>query len=72
MCVVNAAKSILSPLPVCLIPTLSTPSTAKLTHSSDDITVEVIFFGQGPDSRTGTVEINKEASASEEPPKAKL
>jgi pyruvate dehydrogenase phosphatase len=42
------------------------------TRSRDDVTVEVIFFGQGPDSRTGTVEINKEASASEEPPKAKL
>ena len=38
--------------------------------SSDDITVEVIFFGQGPDSRT--VEINREASASEQAPKAKL
>ncbi|KAJ5083729.1 hypothetical protein N7456_013156 [Penicillium angulare] len=36
----------------------------------DDITVEVIFFGQGPDSRT--VERNEEASAAEEPPKAKL
>lgn len=38
--------------------------------SSDDVTVEVIFFGQGPDSRT--VERNQEASAAEEPPKAKL
>lgn len=37
---------------------------------SDDITVEVIFFGQGPDLRT--VEINKDASASEDQPKAKL
>lgn len=42
------------------------------SHFRDDVTVEVIFFGQGPDTRTGTVEINKEASASEEPPKAKL
>lgn len=72
MCVVNAAKSILSPLPVCLISMPFTPSTVKLTRSSDDVTVEVIFFGQGPDSRTGIVEINEEASASEEPPKAKL
>lgn len=38
--------------------------------SSDDVTVEVIFFGQGPDSRT--VELNKEASAAEQTPKAKL
>lgn len=36
----------------------------------DDVTVEVIFFGQGPDSRT--VEVNKEASAAEETPKSKL
>ncbi|KAJ5257201.1 hypothetical protein N7478_013305 [Penicillium angulare] len=36
----------------------------------DDITVEVIFFGQGPDSRT--VERNEEACAPEETPKAKL
>jgi len=37
----------------------------------DDVTVEVIFFGEGTE-QTGTVEINNEASASEEPPKAKL
>lgn len=39
---------------------------------SDDVTVEVIFFGQGTGSHTGTVEINQEASASEENPKSKL
>lgn len=37
---------------------------------SDDVTVEVIFFGQGPDSRT--VEVNQEATAPEEPVKSKL
>lgn len=42
----------------------------SLTTGSDDITVEVIFFGEGPDTRTITV--NKEASASDEPQKAKL
>jgi len=36
----------------------------------DDITVEVIFFGEGPDTRE--VSINKEASASEDSTKAKL
>ncbi|KAJ5085526.1 hypothetical protein N7532_010297 [Penicillium argentinense] len=36
----------------------------------DDVTVEVIFFGQGPDSRT--VAINKEATAEQEAAKAKL
>ncbi|PYH29676.1 type 2C protein phosphatase ptcF [Aspergillus neoniger CBS 115656] len=36
----------------------------------DDVTVEVIFFGEGPDNRTVT--INEEASASEESVKAKL
>lgn len=39
-------------------------------YLSDDVTVEVIFFGQSPDSRT--VELNKEASAAEQTPKAKL
>ena len=38
-------------------------------HPSDDVTVEVIFFGEGPDTRTVTV--NEEASASENV-KAKL
>jgi pyruvate dehydrogenase phosphatase len=54
---------------VCALLTLPAPYSRRYR---DDVTVEVIFFGQGPDSRTGTVEINKEASASEEPPKAKL
>ncbi|KAJ5157461.1 uncharacterized protein N7482_008561 [Penicillium canariense] len=54
---------------VCALLTLPSPYSRRYR---DDVTVEVIFFGQGPDSRTGTVEINKEATASEEPPKAKL
>ncbi|KAJ5443963.1 uncharacterized protein N7458_007835 [Penicillium daleae] len=54
---------------VCALLTLPAPYSRRYR---DDVTVEVIFFGQGPDTRTGTVEINKEASASEEPPKAKL
>ena len=36
----------------------------------DDVTVEVIFFGDGPDNRS--IAINEEASASEENVKAKL
>lgn len=36
----------------------------------DDLTVEVIFFGEG--ETTGTVTLNKEASASAEMAKAKL
>ncbi|KAJ5321165.1 hypothetical protein N7476_004167 [Penicillium atrosanguineum] len=53
---------------MCALLTLPSPYSRRYR---DDVTVEVIFFGQGTDSR-GTVEINKEASASEEPPKAKL
>lgn len=37
---------------------------------SDDVTVEVIFFGESPDTRT--ISVNEEASASEEAYKAKL
>ncbi|KAH0013853.1 hypothetical protein KCU78_g8977, partial [Aureobasidium melanogenum] len=29
----------------------------------DDLTIEVIFFGEGGPERTGRVELNKEASA---------
>ncbi|KAJ5367340.1 hypothetical protein N7541_001281 [Penicillium brevicompactum] len=52
---------------VCALLTLPSPYSRRYR---DDVTVEVIFFGQGPDSRT--VEINKEASASEQPVKSKL
>jgi pyruvate dehydrogenase phosphatase len=37
---------------------------------SDDVTVEVIFFGESTDNRT--ISVNEEASASEEKVKAKL
>lgn len=43
---------------------------AANTDPSDDVTVEVIFFGDSQDTRT--IAVNKEASASEEPVKAKL
>jgi pyruvate dehydrogenase phosphatase len=36
----------------------------------DDLTVEVIFFGEG--SANGSVTLNKEASAAAPEPKAKL
>lgn len=36
----------------------------------DDLTVEVIFFGEG--TANGNVTLNKEASASASEPKAKL
>ncbi|KAJ5585197.1 uncharacterized protein N7459_004997 [Penicillium hispanicum] len=52
---------------LCALLTLPSPYSRRYR---DDVTVEVIFFGQGPDSRT--VELNKEASAAEENPKAKL
>ena len=42
----------------------------KLFDGSDDLTVEVIFFGEG--ERTGTVLQNTEASAPNQRPKAKL
>ncbi|PYI14183.1 phophatase 2C family protein [Aspergillus violaceofuscus CBS 115571] len=52
---------------VCALLTLPSPYSRRYR---DDVTVEVIFFGEGPDTRTITV--NQEASASEETPKAKL
>lgn len=41
-----------------------------LTLHRDDLTVEVIFFGEG--AANGTVILNKEASAAAPEPKAKL
>jgi pyruvate dehydrogenase phosphatase len=41
-----------------------------LTISSDDLTVEVIFFGNG--DKSGDVVVNKEASAATHDIKAKL
>ncbi|KAJ6079848.1 hypothetical protein N7467_009601 [Penicillium canescens] len=52
---------------VCALLTLPSPYSRRYR---DDVTVEVIFFGQGPDSRT--VEVNQEATAPEEPAKSKL
>ncbi|KAL1968890.1 hypothetical protein VTN77DRAFT_1251 [Rasamsonia byssochlamydoides] len=52
---------------VCALLTLPSPYSRRYR---DDITVEVIFFGEGPDDRK--VSINEEASASRENPKAKL
>ncbi|KKK27091.1 hypothetical protein ARAM_000003 [Aspergillus rambellii] len=52
---------------VCALLTLPSPYSRRYR---DDVTVEVIFFGEGPDNRT--VSINEEASASEENVKAKL
>ncbi|OJJ47495.1 hypothetical protein ASPZODRAFT_130993 [Penicilliopsis zonata CBS 506.65] len=52
---------------LCALLTLPSPYSRRYR---DDVTVEVIFFGEGPDTRT--ISINKEASASEEAQKAKL
>ncbi|KAL2864630.1 type 2C protein phosphatase ptcF [Aspergillus lucknowensis] len=52
---------------LCALLTLPSPYSRRYR---DDVTVEVIFFGDSPDSRT--VSINEEASASEEKAKAKL
>ncbi|KAJ9411500.1 hypothetical protein DTO045G8_1132 [Paecilomyces variotii] len=52
---------------VCALLTLPSPYSRRYR---DDITVEVIFFGNGPDNRT--VSINQEASASQDSAKAKL
>ncbi|OJJ36702.1 hypothetical protein ASPWEDRAFT_58521 [Aspergillus wentii DTO 134E9] len=51
---------------VCALLTLPSPYSRRYR---DDVTVEVIFFGEGSDTRS--ISINQEASASEEP-KAKL
>lgn len=42
----------------------------RLTRYRDDLTVEVIFFGE--DAGTGNVTLNKEASAAAPEVKAKL
>ena len=42
----------------------------SLTLSRDDLTVEVIFFGEG--TANGSVVLNKEASAPAHEPKARL
>jgi len=52
---------------VCALLTLPSPYSRRYR---DDLTVEVIFFGEG--EHNGTVVVNKEATASVEPPKAKL
>ncbi|KAA8644810.1 hypothetical protein EYZ11_009334 [Aspergillus tanneri] len=52
---------------VCALLTLPSPYSRRYR---DDVTVEVIFFGEGPDTRS--ISINEEASASEENVKAKL
>ncbi|KAL4881444.1 protein phosphatase [Aspergillus karnatakaensis] len=52
---------------LCALLTLPSPYSRRYR---DDVTVEVIFFGQGTDNRT--ISINEEASASKEKPKAKL
>ncbi|KAL3472763.1 protein phosphatase [Aspergillus californicus] len=52
---------------LCALLTLPSPYSRRYR---DDVTVEVIFFGDGPDGRT--VSVNEEASASEEKAKARL
>ncbi|KAE8154843.1 phosphatase 2C-like domain-containing protein [Aspergillus avenaceus] len=52
---------------VCALLTLPSPYSRRYR---DDVTVEVIFFGEGADNRT--VAINQEASASPETPQPKL
>jgi pyruvate dehydrogenase phosphatase len=52
---------------LCALLTLPSPYSRRYR---DDVTVEVIFFGNSPDNRT--ISINEEASASEEKVKAKL
>lgn len=71
MCVVDTTQSLLPPIPVSNILFVWVSLKPLLIFLfSDDVTVEVIFFGQGPDSRT--VEVNQEATAPEEPVKSKL
>ncbi|KAL4821660.1 phosphatase 2C-like domain-containing protein [Aspergillus spinulosporus] len=52
---------------LCALLTLPSPYSRRYR---DDVTVEVIFFGESPDNRT--ISINEEASASEGNVKAKL
>lgn len=68
MRVVDASQPVFPAIPVSHCPQLWLISTNCL--SSDDVTVEVIFFGEGPDNRT--ISINEEASAAEEAAKPKL
>ena len=52
------------------VSTLELCGCSKLTCSRDDLTVEVIFFGEG--DKSGNVILNREATASESDIKAKL
>lgn len=70
MCSTDASEPLFSAIPVGTPRGVFDVYVANLFISSDDVTVEVIFFGESPDTRTITV--NQEASASEEVLKAKL
>lgn len=61
MCVADAAKPLLPPLQVSSAQ-IRIVEEFSTDLCRDDLTVEVIFFGEG--ENTGTVTLNKEASAS--------
>ena len=69
MCVVDAAESVFEEIPVSSQKDRTGGLSADVLNR-DDLTVEVIFFGEG--ENTGTVTLNKEASASGGEVKAKL
>ena len=69
MCVIDAAESILEAIPVSCHGNLFAQSNTD-SSNRDDLTIEVIFFGEG--ENTGTVTLNKDASASGGEVKAKL
>jgi hypothetical protein len=68
LCAVDAARSLLPKISVGKLTSLSRAQTNDLF--SDDLTVEVIFFGNG--EKSGDVVVNKEASASASNVQAKL
>lgn len=72
MCFIDTPQPVFTKISVRIL--LNRPSVyiSVLISSSysDDVTVEVIFFGESPDTRT--ISVNEEASASEEAYKAKL
>ena len=69
MCVVDAASAVFEEVSVSFHTSLP-QSTQLLSGYRDDLTVEVIFFGNS--DKSGDVVVNKEASALANDVKAKL
>lgn len=61
----DAAQPIFAAIQVAIVIPSPSPSRPGANRHRDDLTVEVIFFGEG--DKSGNVEINEEATATTEP-----